>query len=257
MKLFKTTIVGTAFAVMLMLASQSQAATKLLEFDAAAAGAGNTPTSQGWTQFGSAMTNNGSFLLQDNTGVGGEQSGEYLSPLLPAGTFVRGGADYGIEFRTKPRTDVPFVGSAWGNMYLYWEDDVNSYNVTIDLDPDDAGPVTTGSIVYGMGSFSPAITGIDWSVPHDIFIGYRSGAVFDFYLDGAIQSTIVEGSIARARNGFADNRVDFGDGTTAPTDVAGEWHFVRVWDVNAPIPEPGTLCLVGLGSLMMLTRHRS
>lgn len=229
-------------------------ATVILEYDAATAGAGVEPDDQGWTQFGTAMTNDGVKLLQDNTGVGGEQSGEYRSPALPAGTFTRGGADYGIEFRVKPLTDVQFLGGDWPQLYLGWGDDQFFYNVTIDKHAagNTSGP---GDIVYGQGSFSPAISGIDWSVPHSIFIGYRSGAVFDFYLDGVLQSTIVEGSIARAYQAFYDNRVDFGDGTTANADVAAEWYTVRVHDVNT-IPEPASLTLVGAGLATILRRRR-
>jgi uncharacterized lipoprotein YddW (UPF0748 family) len=233
---------------------------KLLEFDAALAGAGNTPASQGWTQYGTAMPNNGSFLLQDNTAVDGQQSGEYLSPTLPAGTFTRGGADYGIEFKVRPITDVAFVGGAWPEMYLTWSDDQFNYNITVDKFA--AGNSSgNGDIVYGRTSFSPAITGIDWTVPHTIFIGHRGSAgtsVFDFYLDGVLKSTVVDGSIARVGS-FARDAVDFGDGTTGNNDVAGEWYFVRVWDVNAPVtvPEPSSLLSVIIsGTLLLMRRSR-
>jgi hypothetical protein len=215
------------------------------------------PDDVGWTRFGSPMTNNGTYLLQDNTSVPGEQSGEYLSPSLPAGTFTRGGGPYGIEVRTRPITDVQFVSSDWPQMYLTWSDDQFNYNITIDKFS--AGNSSgTGDVVYGQGSFSPAITGIDWSVPHTIFIGYRSGSVFDFYLDGNIQSTIVEGSIARGLQSFVQNRVDFGDGTTANADVAGEWYSVRVYDVNTPppVPEPAS-AVTTLGLLMGFIARRS
>lgn len=235
--------------------SSNAAAVKLLEYDAVAAGAGVTPSDQGWTRFGTPMVNTGAFLLQDNTGVAGEQSGEYLSPTLAAGTFTRGGADYGIEFSVRPQTDVNFVGAAWPEMYLTWSDDQFNYNITVDKFGDAAasGP---GDIVYGRGSFSPAITGIDWTIPHTIFIGHRGSAgssVFDFYLDGVIKSTIVDGSIARTGS-FAQDAIDFGDGTTGNADVAGEWYFVRVWNVNDPalttVPEASSLTLVGIALLV-------
>jgi uncharacterized lipoprotein YddW (UPF0748 family) len=239
-------------------ASCGAAPIKLLEFDASVAGAGNTPASQGWTQYGTAMSNNGSFLLQDNTGVPDQQSGEYLSPTLAAGTFTRGGADYGIEFKVRPLTDVGFVGVAWPEMYLTWSDDQFNYNITVDK-YHDANTSGTGDIVYGRSSFSPAITGIDWTVPHTIFIGHRGSggsSVFDFYLDGDLKSTIVDGSIARSGS-FARDAVDFGDGTTGHTDVAGEWYFVRVWDVNAPVvvPEPSSMMLVFISGALVLLRR--
>jgi hypothetical protein len=230
-------------------------ATTLLEFDSATAGAGVTPSDVGWTRFGTPMTNNGTYLLQDNTAVPGEQSGEYLSPPLPAGTFTRGGAPYGIEVRTRPITDVQFLGSDWPQMYLTWSDDTFNYNITIDK-YSAANSSGTGDVVYGQGSFSPAITGIDWSIPHTVFIGYRSGSVFDFYLDGNLQSTIVEGSIARSQQSFVQNRVDFGDGTTANSDVAGEWYSVRVYDTNTPVPEPAS-AVAAFGLFMGIMARRS
>lgn len=255
----KSTLLAGAMLGATWMATPSQA-TVLLEFDAATAGAGIEPNDVGWgqsTNDAPAMTNNGTYLLQDKTGVAGQQYGEYLSPALAAGTFTRGGAVYGIEFRTRPLTDVAFVGSDFGQMYLTWSDDQFNYNVTIDKHS--AGNSSgTGDIVYGRGSFSPAITGIDWSTPHTIFIGYRAGDRFDFYLDGVLQSTVVEGSIARDRAGWESitDKVDFGDGTTANNDVAGEWYFVRVHDVNQPIPEPATAGLLAAGALLISRRRR-
>ena len=190
----------------LLMAIPAMAAVRV-EFDAATAGAGVDPTGvvPAWTLYGTAMTNNGSLLLQDNTADNPtQQSGEYLSPSAGAGLMKHGSGDYGIEFRLRPLTDVAFIGSHWPELYVTWSDDGptdGNYNVTIDLDEDDAGAITTGSIVYGRNSFSPGITGIDWSVPHTIFIGYRGAAdVFDFYLDGVLKSTIAWGSIARSGN---------------------------------------------------------
>jgi len=220
------------------------AATKLLEYDAAIAGAGNEPPDfdPNWAGSGLPMVNTGAFLLQDNTANTEQEYGEYYSPFLPVGTFKRGGAPYGIEFKVRPRTDVGFVASLWPEMYLTWSDDQFNYNITVDKFGD-ANTSGTGDIVYGRGSFTPAISGIDWSVPHTIFIGQRGdgvSSVFDFYLDGTIISTRTDGSVARSRTGFEflQDSIGFGDGTTGSpsgnTDVAGEWYFVRVWDVNNP-----------------------
>lgn len=225
-------------------ARSAEAATKLLEYDAAIAGAGNEPPDfdPNWAGSGLPMVNTGAFLLQDNTASIEQEYGEYYSPFLPAGTFKRGGAPYGIEFKVRPRTDVDFVASLWPEMYLTWSDDQFNYNITVDKFGD-ANTSGVGDIVYGRGSFTPAISGIDWSVPHTIFIGQRgdgTSSVFDFYLDGTIISTRTDGSVARSRTGFElfQDSIGFGDGTTGAsggnTDVAGEWYFVRVWDVNNP-----------------------
>lgn len=249
------------------LAASSASATVLLEYDAAS---GVTPDAAAtpWTRYGTAMTAAGGKLTQhaSDGGVSGAPSSEYLSPTLPAGTFTRGGAAYGIEFRVQPLTDTAFVGAAWPRAYLTWSDDQFNYNVTIDKfgDSETSG---LGDIVYGQGSFSPAnrlpseAPDIDWSVPHTIFIGHRAAApgtsVFDFYVDGVLQTTITDGSIARAGS-FARDAVDFGDGTTASNAVAADWYFVRVLDVNAPapIPEPAALTALAAASLTLLRRRR-
>jgi hypothetical protein len=240
------------------LAGPAAQAAVLLEYNAIN---GGTPADIGWTQFGLPMTNSGGKLVQDNTTVPGENSGEYLSPTFPAGTFTRGGPTYGIEFRVQPLTDVNFVGPAWPELYLTWSDNQFNYNVTVDKFS--AGNTSgTGDIVYGQGSFSPAVTGIDWTQPHTIFIGHRGdplgpSSVFDFYLDGEIKSTITDGSIARTGS-FARDAVDFGDGTTGNQDVAAEWYFVRVHNtaVPPPVPEPASLGLLGSAAALALGRRR-
>lgn len=231
-------------------------AAPLVSFDAALAGAGITPTGvvPAWTFSGGGnpqMVNNGSFLLQNNDPGG---YGEYYSPSAGAGTMVFQTSTYGIGFTVRPLTDVPFVAGDWSNLYLGWADNQWFYNITIDKYSGGAssGP---GDIVYGQGSFSPAITGIDWSISHDIFIGVRGTAgsfgEYDFYLDGVLQSTVGGGSIARSRSGweFLENRVAFGDGTSGGTNAQAEWYSISIYDTASPIPEPGSLALAGLGAL--------
>lgn len=224
------------------LAPSASAATKLLEFDASVAGAGVEPPDfdSNWAQSGAPMINTGAFLSQNLTADPEVNSGEYYSPFLANGTFTHAGADYGIEFRIRPIDDLPFVASAWGNLYLTWSDNLYNYNISVDRDGNDgAAAEPNGDIVYGRGSFTPAISNIDWSVPHTVFIGHRGDgatSVFDFYLDGVLKSSRIDGSIARSLAGFElfQDSIGFGDGTTAPNDVAAEWYFVRVWDVNNP-----------------------
>ena len=224
--------------------TQDAQAAVLVEFDAASAGAGVLPSDVGWTGFGTAMVNNGTFLLQDNTGNDPDtESGEYLSPSAGAGTMLRTSGQYGIEFTAQPFTDVPFLGfSHFANAYVTWSDDEFNFNVTLDLDTDDAGAGTTGGIKFGQNSLADAVTGIDWSVPHTIFIGYDSTLeTFNFYVDDVFQSTVTYGQFARNGN-FAQDAVDFGDGTTGQgLDVAAAWYAVRIHDVNTP----GSTPLVG------------
>ena len=241
-------------------------AAPLVSFDAAVAGSGVTPTGvvPAWTFSGGGnpqMVNNGSYLLQNNSPT---TYGEYYSPSAGAGTMVYQTSTYGIGFTVRPLTDVPFVGSDWSNLYLGWADNAFFYNVTIDKFSGGSSS-GTGDIVYGQGSFSPAITNIDWTVKHDIYIGVRGPAgqygEFDFYLDGALQSTVSGGSIARSRTGWAflENEVAFGDGTSGGTNAQAEWYSVAIYNSAVPIPEPAHLALTGfaaLGLLRVLRRTR-
>ena len=232
MNLFKKMAAGAVIVTALASAGQTQAA-NLGGYEVTL---GTDPSAQGWSLSGTPMTISGpgSSVLQQRQSGGAEGFGEYFRDYT-AGTFTAGGADYGIEYRVQPLTDIDFIGSAYGNMDLFWSDDIFSYNTHIDLDGQDgSGAEPNGEITYGQASFSPAIAGIDWSKQHTIFVGYRGADLeFDFYLDGVKKSTIVEGSIARAKVTQQD-RLYWGDGTTAPNDVDGDWNFVRVWDVSAP-----------------------
>lgn len=216
-------------------------ATVRVSFDAATAGAGTDPTavSPAWTRFGSPMNNNGAYLLQDNTGNDPTtESGEYLSPTAGAGLMTWGAGQYGIEFRVRPRTDVPNAGSShYANCIVTWSDSSFNYNLTIDKDTDDNGAGTTGGLRYGGNSMINAVVGINWSTPHTIFVGYRGSAgAFDFYVDGVLAATVAANSMARSGS-FARDAIDFGDGTVGQgVDVAAEWYFVRVHDVAAPPP---------------------
>jgi len=218
----------------------------VLEYDAVAAG-GLAPDElafDAWTRFGTPMQHTGSFLLQDNTFDDPiTQSGEYRSPATP-GLMNLNSGQYGVEFKARPLTDVPFLGSShYSNAYVFWSDDQFAYNITIDKDTDDNGPGTTGGIRYGQNSMSNAVTGIDWSTAHGVYIGYRSSApfgVFDFYVDGVIKTTVSAGSMARSAGfPFAQNAVDFGDGTTGQgIDIGVEWYRVALHDTASPIVAP-------------------
>jgi PEP-CTERM motif len=224
----------------------------LMEFDAAAAGAGVDPTGvvPAWSLAGVPMANNGAFMLQDNTANDPTtESGAYLSPTLPAGTMLRASGQYGIEITARPLTDIPHLGfSNFGNMQVQWSDDVGNYTLSFDLDSDDGGTIvvpppssldpdlSAGGIKIRGNSQATVIGGIDWSVPHTVFVGYDSGLqLFNFYLDDVFRISVPAAGFDRGANGFAQDAIYFGDGTTGQgIDIAGEWYSVRVYDVNTP-----------------------
>lgn len=250
-----------ALGIAAVIPALSQAAV-VMSYDAAAAGAGVTPSDVGWTRYGTPMTNNGSFLLQNNTADDPDtSSGEYLSPPT-ANLMHLASGQYGVEVKVRPLNDVPFLGSShYANAYVTWSDDSYNYNITIDKDSDDSGTGTTGGVKYGKDSLSDAVTGIDWSVPHTIFLGYTGVAPygsFDVYVDGVHSGVVSAGSIARGGS-FAQNAVDFGDGTTGQgIDVGVEWYRVALHDTASPppVPEPMSLSAIALGALLMIRRTR-
>jgi PEP-CTERM motif len=224
----------------------------LAEFDAAAAGAGVDPTgvSPAWTLSGVPMANNGGFLLQDNTANDPTtESGGYLSPALPAGTMLRASGQYGIEVTVRPIDDILHLGfSYFSNFHVQWSDDVGNFTLSFDLDTDDGGTIavappssldtdlSAGGIKIRGNSQATVIGGIDWSVPHTVFVGYDSGLqLFNFYLDDVFRISVPAPGFDRGFNGFAQDAIFFGDGTTGQgVDIAGEWYSVRVYDVNTP-----------------------
>jgi len=232
--------------------TNESAAAVLAEFDAAAAGAGVDPTGvvPAWTLSGVPMVNSGAFLLQDNTADDPTtESGGYLSPALPAGTMLRASGQYGIEMTVRPLTDIPHLGfSHFSNMHAQWSDDVGNYTVSFDLDSDDGGTITVpppssldpdlsaGGVKIRGNSQATVMGGIDWSVPHTVFVGYDSGLqLFNFYLDSVFRISVPAAGFDRGFNGFAQDAIFFGDGTTGQgLDIAGEWYSVRVFDVNTP-----------------------
>lgn len=240
------------FVIVLLLLCASANAAMVVGYDASAVS--GDPTAIGWTRYGIPMTDMGNYLLQDNTADEPvAESGEYLAPATP-GLMKFKVSNYGVEVKVRPLTDVPFLGgSVYGNAYVWWADDTFCYNITIDKYTNDL--FGTGGIKYGQNSLSDAVVGIDWSVAHTIYVGYRGTAgqygLFDFYVDGQLASTVDCGSIARGGS-WARDAVDFGDGTTATGDVAVEWYTVKLYDSAAPpIPEPTTISLISLGLLAL------
>lgn len=249
-KLNKAVLAGI---ITLLSGSVALQATVLVSFDAAAAGAGVTPTgvSPAWSYSGGGnpqMVNNGVFLLQNNA-VG--TYGEYLSPSAGAGTMVFLSSNYGIQFTVQPLTDSPFLASDWANCYVTWSDNAFNYNVTIDKYTNDVSGL--GAITYGRGSLSTGISGIDWSTAHTIFIGYQGTVgtygTFDFYLDGVLANSVSAGSMARTGI-FAQDAVDFGDGTSGGTEVQAQWYNISITDSASPVPEPASLGFLGLASIV-------
>lgn len=233
-------------------------ATTLVEYNAASAGSGvepnDLPGDLAWIWIGSdtSMVNNGTYLLQDSTAnddgtTATTDYSYYASPWVPLPSVMKFGATgrYGIQFKVRPLDDMPFLGySHYANMYVEWADNMFGYNVSIDKYTNDVSG--TGSLRYGKNSMYEAVGGIDWSIPHDVFVGYRGDDApygkFDFYVDGKLKSTVDCGSMARSITSSElaalQDRVMFGDGASMqpvqPKDLKAEWYYIRITDTVVP-----------------------
>ena len=217
------------------------AGTPIYSYNAAVAGAGIEPNevSPAWGFVGStAMANNGTFLLQDNTINAAAETGYYQCPAR-AGLMTRAAGNYSIEFRVRPTVDIAStVGSSgYANLQVAWSDDVSQYSVAIDKDSDDGGAGTTGGLLTGGTATITAFSGIDWSTPHTLRIVYDStDKLFYFYLDNALANSLASASVQAAASAAGlQDRVLFGDSTTAGADAAAEWYFVNL-DHNTYVP---------------------
>jgi PEP-CTERM motif len=251
----KKTFMCSIGALAMCLSATTSWGAIVAEFDAVTAGAGVDPTGvvPAWTKGGQAFVNDGTVLLQNT----GQFFGEYDSPLV-SGLMVENTTDYSVEFTVRPLTDV--AGGEWfAQQKLTWRASTSRYDISLDLDADDAGAGTTGSVRYGQGQLgvqAEAITGIDWSVARTIAIAYSGGTdTFEFFLDGASQGIIASNSMTQGSNGPLD-KIRFGDGTTAAVAAGNqvEWLNVRLHDVA--VPEPGTIGLMAAAGLMSLVRRR-
>ena len=259
----KTLMCSVGALAVCLCATTSSWGAIVVEFDAATAGVGVDPTgvAPAWTLGGQAFVNDGTVLLQELTPTG-TKFGEYDSPLV-SGLMIEDVTDYSIEFKVRPLTDV--LGNEHSSSQkLTWRASTSRYDIMLDLDADDAGPGTTGSLRYGgtglnLGTRTEAITGIDWSVARTILVAYTGGTdTFEFFLDGVSQATIASNIMTAGSNGPLD-KIRFGDGAggLANDPAAGnkvEWSFVRLHDVA--VPEPGTIGLMAAAGLMSLVRRR-
>lgn len=275
-----------------VLPAYTMAASVVVEYDAVKAGSGVLPdgTSPSWQWIstvppGMEMANSGTVVTQDWTSDDPATSYEnFISPA--AGGLMRiGGDGYGIEFKSKPITDMPTVDSNgnpvgyshYANFMVGWSDDYYVYTVSPDLDADDAGPNTTGAFRTAKDQKIIVADGIDWSVPHTMFIGYYGKVVpqgiLKFYVDGTLVSTFTPAQIGGSPIPQWQDRVVFGDTTSgqpAPyaIDVKGEWYFVRIYDSSSPpatCGDPDTNpylasdlnldCIVDMGDLQIVVEH--
>lgn len=268
------------------------AANIVVEYDAVTAGAGILPdgTSLPWqwvstVPVGMEMTNNGAVVTQDWTSDDPTTSYENFVSPSSGGLMVIGGDGYGIEFKTKPLSDMPTKDpngnplgySHYANFMVAWSDDYYMYNVSPDLDADDAGPNTTGALRTAKNQQIIIANNVNWSTPHTVFVGYYGKVspkgIFKFYVDGSLVSTFTPAQIGGGQVVQWQDRVMFGDATSgqpAPyaIDVKGEWYFVKIYDSSSP---PGTCgdpdthpyptcdlnldCVVDVDDLQMIAEH--
>jgi hypothetical protein len=187
----------------------------------------------------------------------------------PNGTTMvqgAGGTDYSLEFTVRPTGDLVSIAENAVNggnyetrsVHVRWADDVNWFLLSPDRDSDDAGPGTTGSLLGGKTPFT-IISGIDFSVPHNFIAAHdKANAEFDIFMDGAFATSVSIAALQVGGNaGQPQDLMQIGKGTTNGTpgaDYGADWYLLRLHDNY--VPEPATLTLIGLGTVLGLRRKR-
>lgn len=213
-----------------------------------------------WTFSGDApMSDIGQFLLQNQGTNPGQQSGEYHSPIIEPGLMTYGSGNYAVVFKVQPLSNT--LSGDGNNLHLAWSDDQYHYRVTIDLDSDDGGSGTVGSVSCG-NLLLTAVSNIDWSVPHTITVSYHhDDSNFYFYCDGEFVQYFGN---ALVQNGGTDpqlkDRLTFGDSTTGGSDVNAKWYFVKLYNTSlcgdprhlSPFADMNRDCAVDVQEMLIL-----
>lgn len=200
-----------------------------IEFDLPVGGVG------GWSNDGLPMVKQGDFLFQDNSSP--LSVSRYRTTTLTPGLMNHASGYYAVDFTVRPLEDLNLSnGDNVFNLHVQWADNQSIYNVVIDLDSDDGGVGSLGSINYGGAGTSKAITGIDWSMPRQITIAYHSDDQnFYFYLDNEYVSYVTRNNLRIGNSSAAlQDTLIFGDSSDQAGDVAAEWYKVGIYGTVIP-----------------------
>ncbi|MEO1996780.1 MAG: family 10 glycosylhydrolase, partial [Planctomycetaceae bacterium] len=191
----------------------------------------------GWVNDGLDMVKQGNHLLQ--AGSLPLSVSRYRTTAVTPGLMDQTSGYYTVDFEVRPLEDLDLTaGDNPFNLHVQWADDQSIYNVVIDLDSDDGGAGSLGSINYGGAGTSHAIAGIDWSTSHQVSIAFHANDQnFYFYLDDEFVSyvTISNMRIGDSSAALQDTLV-FGDSSDQAGDVAAQWYEVSVYGVGVYDP---------------------
>jgi len=187
----------------------------------------------GWVNGGLDMVKQSDHLLQ--AGSPPLSLSRYTATGVTPGLMDQASGYYTVDFEVRPLDDLDLTaGDNIFNLHVQWADDQSIYNVVIDLDSDDGGGGSLGSINYGGFGSSQAITGIDWSTSHQVTIAYHANDQnFYFYLDDEFVSYVTMNDMRIGNSSAAlQDTLIFGDSSDESGDVAAEWHGVGVYGVG-------------------------
>lgn len=203
--------------------------------------------SPAWTPGGSASdatlcADDGEYLSVNVALNDGSQSmnngdtAEWTSPDSQTVSMINSGSEYSIVFKIQPMDDIKSASYRYEykNIYMAWSDDLNYYLISIDKDSDDGGGGTTGDISRGYYPMVNMITGLDWSLPHEVRIVYNDAEdLFYFYIDGIFKYSITSSGLRfGATQPTSQNKVIFGDGSVLGLhpDYSFRLYYIRLYN---------------------------
>jgi hypothetical protein len=161
---------------------------------------------------------------------------EWTSPNSQAVSMINSSSEYSIVFKIQPMDDIKSASYRYEykNIYMAWSDDLNYYLISFDKDSDDSGVGTTGDISRGSYPMVNMITGIDWSLPHEVRIVYNDAEdLFYFYIDGIFKYSITSSGLRfGATQPTSQNKVIFGDGSVLGLhpDYSFRLYYIRLYN---------------------------